>query len=544
MRNKSISFWGGLFFKAIFGAIILASPIVSCGLLRQANSVEAINPRDFGILEAKTGIECYNILKKTHEIAIQKGVKVSYKGISEIDLEIPSDATGIKVGCETDFHGVVINVRNQAKNISLFSCVARRNEIVIAKLNIDNGDFTTFESFKKGKHIIIVEDENPWGDNRSGYEYSHKRKDVILVVNGNALNRPVMPYDNSYSAPKCLHVDVENNHLYFKNLTVNRTNDSTCKTFVLSVDGYNDVKIENVTVNTPDQELIGDHIFRINNSTNVEISGVKINGTYSSENQSGYGISMNNIWNFRAFNLYCRGKWGVFGCNNINTAYLENCDINRFDIHCYGKNCTFKGVNFVDIGNQFSSVYGIIKFDKCQFTNCNPLINRSSYNAFVEYELYFENCTFNVTPKKKYLINMGELSNQLNTRPELRNKCWPNIHIKDLTVNMKDGAREFVLLTNRGPVDYQKPIGYMEIIEIDGMTVNCESGSPLKSIVIGTKNVGTENKIDCVLKDVIIKELGTMTKGMAFQTIEPILSVKIPLKGNRVQFKNVVGTKK
>lgn len=536
-RSRSIYFIGFLSFLTVL--------LTSCGVLKGGRDNKgSISPNEYGLHEARTDIERYYVLEKTHQIANQLGLSVSYKGIGQIDIEIPADAKGIKLGNNTDFSGVVFNVRNKTKDIRLFSASSSRNSLEVPKKSIDEGDFSKIEALARGCHILIIEDENPWGDNRTGYEYAHKRKDVLLVKNGKAVNKPVMPYNNANSAPKCYYAEVTGEPFRFKNITVNRTNDCTYKTYILYVDGYNDVQIENVTVNTPESKLTGDHVIRIHNSTNVSITNTNINGTYSSEDHSGYGISMNNVWNFYASNLYGRGKWGLFGCNNINTSTLEKCDINRFDIHCYGKNCSFKKVNFEEIGNQFSSVYGTIEFDECIFTNCDPIINRSSYNAFVGYELFFNDCIFNVTPKKKYLINMGDLSGQLNTRPELREKCWPNIHIKNLTVNMTEGVRELVLLTSRGPVDYQKPIGYMEIIEIDGMTVNCENGSPLKSIVIGTKNVGTENKIDCVLKDVIIKELGTMTKGMAFQTIEPILSVKIPLKRNRVQFKNVVGTKK
>ena len=156
---------------------------------------------------------------------------------------------------------------------------------------------------------------------------------------------------------------------------------------------------------------------------------------------------------------------------------------------------------------------------------------------------FFNDCIFNVTPKKKYLINMGDLSGQLNTRPELREKCWPNIHIKNLTVTMTEGARELVLLTSRGTVDYEEPVGYIETIDINGLIVNSEIDAPLKNIVIGTKDVKTQKEIECVLNDIrVLVQMG-MTKSSAQQTVNAALTVRLPLKENRVRLKNVKGIK-
>ena len=516
--------------------LCLVAPLFSCSILKgKTEKIAIVSPKDFGLSEARNDIERYYVLEKTHQIAKQQGATVSYKGIKEINIEIPADAKGIQLGNDTQFYGLVINVRNKTKDMRLFTATASRKSIEVPKQSIDDGDFSQIGVLVKGCHILMVEDEKPWGDNRTGYEYAHKRRDVLLVKNGRAVNNPIMPYNNSYSSPKCYIFDVAGTPFQF--------NDCTYKTYILYVDGYDNVQIEGVIVNTPDSKLEGDHVLRIHNSTNVSIKDTRINGTYSAENRGGYGISMNNIWNFHAFNLFGRGKWGIFGCNNINTASLENCDINRFDIHCYGKNCSFKKVNFEEIGNQFSSVYGTIEFDECIFTNCDPIINRSSYNAFVGYELFFNDCIFNVTPKKKYLINMGDLSGQLNTRPELREKCWPNIHIKNLTVTMTEGARELVLLTSRGTVDYEEPVGYIETIDINGLIVNSEIDAPLKNIVIGTKDVKTQKEIECVLNDIrVLVQMG-MTKSSAQQTVNAALTVRLPLKENRVRLKNVKGIK-
>lgn len=532
------------FLRCLSILIFISVFFASCSVFKgNKETNKLLSPNDFGLSYAKTDIERYYILERTHQIARQKGVTVSYKGIKELNIEIPPDAKGIQLGYSTDFHGVVINVKNQAKDIRLFSIISNRRSIEIPKWCVDKGDFRQIRELAKGEHLLIIEDENPWGDNRTGYDYAHKRRDILLIRNGEAVNRPIMPYNNEFSAPNCTFIDVKGEAFQFKNVIVNRMSSSTYKTYVLYVDGYDNVQIENVIVNTPDNMMSGDHVLRIHNSSNVSIKNTSIKGTYSAEDASGYGVSMNNVWNFSAFDLYGRGNWGIFGCNNINTASLGNCDINRFDIHCYGRDCTFKDVIFEDIGNQFSSVYGVIEFDRCTFTNCDPLINRSSYNAFVGYDLSFKNCIFNVTPKKKYLVNLGDLTSQVNSRPELSKKCWPNIYIHNLTVNMTEGARELVLLTSRGTVEYAPPVGYISSIEVNGLTINSERGIPLKSIVIGTKDVKTENKIECVLNDVKIYEQRGMTKSVTASANDATLMVRLPLKENSVRMKNVKGIK-
>lgn len=525
-------------------SFLLIISSVSCGVLNGMHSDEAyISPYDFGLKEANSDIERFYVLEKTHRAANQKGVDVSYKGIDTISIEIPVDAGSIAIGNNTDFQGVVICVRNKSKDIRLFSSVAKWKQVSIPKECIDIGWFDDIDVLSKGNYILFVEDEKPWGDNRIGYEYAHKRRDLLLVKNGRSVNKPVMSYNNDHSTPKCYYVELSQEPFCFKNLTVNRTDDCTHKTFVLFLDGYNDVQIENVVVNTPDSELTGDHVLRLHNCSNVSIKDTRINGTYSAQDHSGYGISMNNIWNFRAYKLFGRGKWGVFGSNNINNAVLEKCDINRFDIHCYGRDCYFREVNFVDLGNQFSSVYGSIVFDSCVFTDFTPIVNRSSFNAFVGYELYLNDCVFNLTPKKKYLVNMGDLSNQVNSRPELFKKCWPNIHINNLTVNMTNGAGELVLLASQGEVDYSEPVGYINTIEIKGMIINSDNNIPLKSIVVGTKDVKTENEIECVLSDIKILGQREMTKTVTTPFNEATLKVRLPLKGNSPRMKNVKGIK-
>ena len=52
-------------------------------------------PLDYGLAQAKTGIERYRILLTTHKLALEKGLTVDYTGIKELDIEIPIDGCSI-----------------------------------------------------------------------------------------------------------------------------------------------------------------------------------------------------------------------------------------------------------------------------------------------------------------------------------------------------------------------------------------------------------------------------------------------------------------
>ena len=54
-----------------------------------------VNPLQFGLNEARTGAERYYVLQKTHNEAVRLGAGVSYAGIKDIELDIPSNAKSL-----------------------------------------------------------------------------------------------------------------------------------------------------------------------------------------------------------------------------------------------------------------------------------------------------------------------------------------------------------------------------------------------------------------------------------------------------------------
>ena len=516
--------------------VLFTSGCSSAFVIRGSN---CISPFDFGLDKAKTGAERYEVLLKTHQAALSRGVDVDYSGIKRIEIEVPEKALPIPLTQFNDFKGCVIEVKNNRKSCKLFTKVENGLAIEIPKTSIDAGDFRSINLLNKGRYLLIIEDQRPWVINRKGHSYGHQRKDILLIENGISKNKVIMPYNNANSSPKCSYIRIGEKPLVIKNLTIERNPGCTYVTHSFYISGYDNVIISNITTRTPQSELYGDGGIQLLNCTNVSLENVSIEGTYSQKDHYGYGVSMNNIWNFYASRMSGKANWGIFGNNNINTVRIEDSQINRFDIHCYGRDISFKNVDFFDWNNQYASVYGTITHDNCTFSSFVPVLNGGSYNSFVAHDLVFNDCVFTVTPQKNYIIRMTALDEGKNERPELAEKCLPNVRINNLTVNMIDGATEFFLFYNRTTNGKVTSIGYLNSIVINGLKVFSDGVRPVKRFSLSNIEIQTKKPVDCQINEVIVNQQpkGSRSKASLSGTIE--LKSNISLKGGGDRIKNV-----
>lgn len=519
----------------LFVAIAVSLIPIAC-FPSSPNDKKDVSPFEFGFGKAKTGIERYEVLLKTHKAAVAAGVNVDYTGIGTIKLEIPKKSSRLPLTQYNDFKGCVFVVKNTSKKCWLFDRRVEGLPIAIDKRLIDKGDFRTIDALKRGRYLLIVEDENLWVLQRRGKKYGHPRKDVLLVENGMAKNAVVMPYNNAYSKPKCTYIKLGKEPLIIKNISIVRDSGCTFLTHIANISGADDVRFENVSIKTPESELTDDRGISIYNCTNVKMAHVRIEGTYSHADHSGYGVFLNNVWNYKSTNMYGKANWGIFGNNNVNVARIEDSQINRFDIHCYGRDISFKNVSFFDLYNQYSSVYGTIQYDGCSYTNFVPVLNGGSYNAYVEHEVVMNDCVFNATSKKNYLIRMGNLKDAMNARHELAEKCLPNVRIKNLVVNMMDGAEVFFVFYGKKVGNGAESIG-LSSISIDGLTINPSGERPVKRMMLSNIQIGTKSPIDCQLKNVIVNQ--PLTRSL-FGSDRPSMQLKtnIPVKGGKVILQN------
>lgn len=455
----------------IIKALLLLMLCPASAWAAAAGGSKPLSPLSYGLSEASTDIERFRALERCHKDAVAKNVAISYTGIGSLDIEIPAGAVSIPLPDEVDFAGVQLKVLNTQKNFTLFAKSAILTPVQVPVESIDSGDFEGVPELCNGLFILIVEDKNPWVENRKGYSYGATRKDVLVVENGLAKNSVTSPYNNKYSSPRTSFVPAGSPKAY-GNLRFSRDSKSTKMTYLFSINGCYDVTISDVTVSTPqDNKFYGDAAIQIHNSAKVRMSNVRIDGTYSQTNHYGYGINLENVAMFTGEHLYARARWGVFGSNNVNGAVLRDCDINRFDIHCYGRDVRCYGCRFSDMYNQFSSVFGDVYFEKCTFTNTIPVLMESSYNAYTPFDLTFKSCTFNLTANRNCLVTLFGLEEVHNTRPELFRKALPNITIRNCTVNLADDVKKWYIV-NTGKVAYKESLDYISRIEINGLKIN------------------------------------------------------------------------
>ena len=431
-----------------------------------------ISPLDRGFKEAKTGVERYLILQKVHAEAFKKNVNVDYSQMpSIIDVEIPNDAVPIILTKINDFKGITIRVKNNQKDLFLFARTEQLTPIDIPKHIIDSGNFQTIDKLNKDKCILVIYDENVWTE-RSGYGYNVIRKDILFVDKGESKNQVIKPYNNRNSSPICYYRIVNDECTIIKNLSIKRTLNSSHITYAVQLSNLNDILIDRLYIETPQNELHGDTAIGIYNCTNLKMENVLINGTYSQKNKYGYGIHMDNVYSSTFNNLNATGNWGIFGTYNISEVILENCKINRFDIHCYGKNVYCKNTLFSKLYNQFSSFYGTLTFDKCHFRNFIPVLLESSYNSYTEFSLHLKNCTWDVNSVQNYLVHAGYLGDISNKRIELSQKFLPNIIIENLMINVPVDV-EKVFIIHPITVSTKNEIRFSKI-RINGLQFYCK----------------------------------------------------------------------
>ena len=457
----------------------------------QVMAQEVVNPLQYGLQDAKNGTDRYSVLLKCHQDAVKKSATVSYSGVGSIEIEIPDNFTPIPLTANTDFADCTIKILNKQMDVYLFRMVQKPQVIEVPARCIDKADFRSAEELKNGNYILVINDDNPWVETRIGHDYGHVRKDIVLIKNGVGSNKPIMPYDNPQSAVKCSFCKIDLGQKVIKNLKVTRDARSTAITNIIRILSQNNVLLENISVTTPNgSSLVNDRMIHIENCTNVAFKNIKVDGTYSATDHSGYAFFLNNIWNHTAHNVTAIGNWGVYGTNNVNVALIENCDLNRFDIHCYGRDITSRRSVYRNLYNQFSATYGEIRYEGCTFIGFVPYLNAGSYNAYTPVSVVFDKCTFNLVQYANMATSIAKIegidTEQPNNRQELAKKNLPNFSFKDCTINIDQNLKSWYFF-NFGRVKNLKPLGNISEITMRNVTINGDADFDISTVAFDTE---------------------------------------------------------
>ena len=442
-------------------------------------AAQSVSPLDYGLREATSGMGRYFALYNAHVDALARGMEVDYTGIDTLALELPPSFKSIPLGRYTDFKGLVLYVTNHAKHGALFTLTQSATSLPMDKALVDGLDYRGIPELSEGWKLLILGDQTPWTERR-GFGYMQYRKDLVVVHDGKGQNSPVMPWNTDSTRLKASYVTVDTAQKVFRNITMHRAKGCTYRTNLISVSGQYNVLIEHVHVTTPKSKMIADGIFSVSNSANVTLRDIKVEGTYSGKGRPdkyGYAFSLNNLYNSRFENINAWGNWGVFGSNNLNRTYLTGCVVDRFDIHCYGRdavitNCTLSGRQTL-----YTSFYGKAEFYNCSFKDYIPVRVRSSYNAYTPFDVEIHDCTWELTPRYHYLLRVNLLDTADNPRPELKEKCWPNLHVDGLTIVVPWTVGKVYAVDpcdNRD--DLKREIGYISEVRLNGVRMRRPNG--------------------------------------------------------------------
>ena len=457
---------------------------------------QSVSPFSYGLRNAKSPVETYRVLLKTHQEALKNHCQVDYSGIGELHIEIPKDGVSIPLGGSVDFKGIKLYVSNKAKDIYLFSLQQTLMPLNLSKDEFVSGRYLNHSKFSDGLSMLVIQDKNLWVNNRVGYSYGATRKDLVLVKQGMALNIPVAPYDTERSQPIFYYCKTSEDEKVIENLDFIRTADCCFKTYCARIENQNHVTLRNIKIKTPDSDLYGDAAITVNNSANTKLENINIEGTYSQLKTYGYGVMFNNVWNTQIIGMKACAKWGVFGTNNVNQVQLEDCDINRFDIHCYGRDVYMENCRFIGLYNQYSSVYGTVYHKNCIFDQAIPCLIEGSYNAYTPFDLIFDRCTFKMSAQKNTIVSMHGLSDEKNSRPELTKKCIPNVYLKRCKLLALESLKNWRIFELRWNCKLTERVGYCSDIDIRRLHVY---GNDVEFSLFNV-NVSTENKLDCQFK--------------------------------------------
>ncbi|MCQ2299135.1 MAG: hypothetical protein MJZ81_03315 [Bacteroidales bacterium] len=470
--------------------VVVATALMLSSL---ASVAQNLSPMQFGFDTCRDGLSRYWAIYNTHVAAKEAGVDVDYSALANttIELTLPSPAPlFIPLTRHNDFYNVLFYVLDTVSDRYLFR-IGDDNytEINVDPALVDAGDFRSVPELATGEHLLSMNDANPWVAERLGFGEPAWRMDVLYIVDGKAQNTVVSSYQTEATKMRCYEIPVDSEAKEIKNLHLRRHHLSTHKLCLFSCYFQNNVNISNISVFTPQSKpfkhvnntadlvarcqstqepklqnlssktkykLLSDAAIYIQTSTNIHCKDIYVDGTYSIPGRNGYAISCNNTWNATFRHVVADGNWGVWGNNNMSNTTLEDCDVNRFDIHCYGKDVTARRCTFRKKQIQFSSLFGTLQFDSCQFLDCIPVSIRGSYNAFTPFDIVVNNCYLQATRTHHQLVDFGIRETKRNSRPELHDRLLPSIEIVSLTVDLPDNVRYFDIIQPSGKTKMSK----------------------------------------------------------------------------------------
>ena len=410
-------------------------------------------------------IASYSALKSAIEPLVSQGVtKVNFPPITGdgvVEYIIPATGSFIKLPPQVNFNEwTIVGINQKGQKWPLFSLekfsTDRRTDFHLTKTDVDEGNFMKCPELCTGRKMLVLKDEKEWTYRTDGNDTGpFYRNDVIALNNGVPENSPIAPWDTPSTALSYYYYEANDVPVIIENLTFKRHRDPGSYGIMklIRADGKNDVTFRNIKVGFIESSgnitKTEDACFEVYNSAHVKFININVNGTYSSATAYGYAFYLDNDYDISFHDVTATGLWGVIGTRNLNRTYLKNCVMNRFDIHCYGRDvrcvdCTFVNEESnVRISNDYSSFFGTLHYENCTFRKSLPVFLASNYHAYSGFDLIMDSCTLdgsNIPYDPDFIVDgiiikAGFVETPDKKRPEFQKINWPNVHIINLTLS-------------------------------------------------------------------------------------------------------------
>lgn len=448
-------------------------------IILEGTFISMLSPIMFGLFVTNSDSERFDCLYNTHFNAHKTNSKISYEGINEISIEMPQDDRRLLLSYYSDFCGckIIVN-RQEDEREYLFGISNELHDINIRASDIDSGLFSSYKELQKGIYGLVIKDNNMWSQ-RIGYTNNDAyRKDILLISNGKALNKVIMPYNNEDSDHICQYFIV-NNGLIIKNLNIIITGRNIN---VIDIVNQANIIIENVTIEIPNPISNSGVSISLHNCCDINIKNLRAYGQNKDTSAYGYNILFDNSADFYGEGIITDNAWHSFGeSGGLNGMTLKNCNVNP-DSHYYSKDFHFIDCEFRGTSGNMNNVYGNIIYDNCNFYNYSPVVIDSSYNDYTQFNLIFNNCNYIATDNYHNYLYSTSIRSIENNRNELKKKYLPNIIIKNLYIILPSTQDYFTIyaLNNTSSVNLDGNI----FVKVDGLKIRRKDGTLTKLSIV------------------------------------------------------------
>lgn len=145
------------------------------------------------------------------------------------------------------------------------------------------------------------------------------------------------------------------------------------------------VLVENTTlIPTPDFSGVYRNtceIIRFENCSDIEVNGYVTTGRPNDPGYSGYILAIYGGADILTNNVNGVTGWGATGTNRVNGWKVNNCVINRIDVHDSAHNIFVENCDLQDIGLVYGWGGGVISVKNCRAINTSVVSIRSDYGG-------------------------------------------------------------------------------------------------------------------------------------------------------------------